>query len=206
MLSFFLRKWILFCPFVCLTFLKFVEKVFQEISQNSQENTCGRASFLIKLQTFKKETLFSCEFGEISANTLFTELSGGSFWKFHFTVVNHGKTSNFDICLLDFIICLFVYHFGWNWPHFRLPKFYCNSIYIPWNVWNTKLWKLPVKEFHYSKVAGLYQFFPEKSTGSQVFLKHSCRVKVKPYFLENLWVAASDVSCIYFSFLFEFSK
>ena len=27
-----------------------VEKVFLEISQNSQENTCARASFLIKLQ------------------------------------------------------------------------------------------------------------------------------------------------------------
>ena len=26
------------------------EKVFLEISQNSQENTCARASFLIKLQ------------------------------------------------------------------------------------------------------------------------------------------------------------
>ena len=28
-----------------------VKKVFLEISQNSQENTCARASFLIKLQT-----------------------------------------------------------------------------------------------------------------------------------------------------------
>ena len=28
-----------------------VEKIFLEISQNSQENTCGRVSFLIKLQT-----------------------------------------------------------------------------------------------------------------------------------------------------------
>ena len=27
-----------------------VKKVFLEISQNSQENTCARASFLIKLQ------------------------------------------------------------------------------------------------------------------------------------------------------------
>ena len=27
----------------------------------------------------------------------------------------------------------------------------------------------------------------------------------KTYFVENLWVAASDVSCIYFSFLFEFA-
>ena len=38
------------------------EKVFLEISQNSQENTCARVSFLIKLQAhtckfIKKETL-----------------------------------------------------------------------------------------------------------------------------------------------------
>ena len=49
--------------------------------QNSQENTCARASFLIKLKAsscsfIKKETLaqmFSCEFCEISKNTFFTE-------------------------------------------------------------------------------------------------------------------------------------
>ena len=50
------------------------KKVFLEISQNSQENTCARASFLIKLQAcnfIKTETLaqvFSCEFCEISKN------------------------------------------------------------------------------------------------------------------------------------------
>ena len=38
------------------------EKVFLEIFQNSQENTCARASFL-----------FTCEFCEISKNTFFTE-------------------------------------------------------------------------------------------------------------------------------------
>ena len=50
------------------------EKVFLEISQNSQENICARVSFLIKLQAsackfIKKETLaqvFSSEFYEIS--------------------------------------------------------------------------------------------------------------------------------------------
>ena len=49
--------------------------------QNSQENTCARVSFLIKLQAtvcnfIKKETLvqvFSCEFCEIPKNTFFTE-------------------------------------------------------------------------------------------------------------------------------------
>ena len=43
-----------------------VKKVFLEISQNLQENTCARVNFI------KKETLaqvFSCEFCEISKNT-----------------------------------------------------------------------------------------------------------------------------------------
>ena len=56
-----------------------VKKVFLEISQKSQENTCLRVSFLIKLQAkaynfIKNETLaqvFSCEFCEISKKTFF---------------------------------------------------------------------------------------------------------------------------------------
>ena len=51
--------------------------MFLEISQNSQENTCARVSFLAKKSNFiKKETLaqvLSCEFCEISKNTFFTE-------------------------------------------------------------------------------------------------------------------------------------
>ena len=53
--------------------------MFLEISQNSQENTCARVSFLIKLQALnfiKNETLaqvFSCEFCEISKNTFLAE-------------------------------------------------------------------------------------------------------------------------------------
>ena len=62
----------------------FCKKMFLEISQNSLENTCTRASFLIKLQAeacnfTKKETLaqvFSCEFYKISRNTFFTEHFG----------------------------------------------------------------------------------------------------------------------------------
>ena len=54
-----------------------VKKVFLEISQNSQENTSARVSFLIKLQAWaynfiKSEALaqvFSFEFCEISKNT-----------------------------------------------------------------------------------------------------------------------------------------
>ena len=55
-----------------------VKKVFLEISQNSQENTCARDYFLIKLQAkawnfIKKESLtqvFSC-FCEISKNNFY---------------------------------------------------------------------------------------------------------------------------------------
>ena len=53
--------------------------MFLEVLRNSQENTCARVSFLIKLQVsnfIKREALaqvFSCEFYEISKNTFFTE-------------------------------------------------------------------------------------------------------------------------------------
>ena len=55
--------------------------MFLEISQNSQENTSARDSFLIKLQAYfiKKESLeplFSCEFCEISKNIFFQNTSG----------------------------------------------------------------------------------------------------------------------------------
>ena len=53
--------------------------MFLEISQNSQENTCAKAYFLIKLQSktcnfIKKEILaqvFSCKFCEISKSNFF---------------------------------------------------------------------------------------------------------------------------------------
>ena len=53
--------------------------MFLQISQNSQEKTYARVSFLIKLQAWGlllKKTLaqvFSCEFCEISKNTYFIE-------------------------------------------------------------------------------------------------------------------------------------
>ena len=58
-----------------------IKKLFLEISQNSQENTCARVYFLMKLQTqackfIEKEALaqlLSCEFCEIFNNILFTE-------------------------------------------------------------------------------------------------------------------------------------
>ena len=59
-----------------------IKKVaFPVISKNSQENSCARVTFLIKLKVsacsfIKKETLaevFSCEFCKIFKNTLFAE-------------------------------------------------------------------------------------------------------------------------------------
>ena len=54
-----------------------IKKVFLKVSQNAQENTYAKVSFLIKLQAcnfIKKETLlqvFSCESCEIFKNTYF---------------------------------------------------------------------------------------------------------------------------------------
>ena len=57
-----------------------VKKKFLKILQNSEENSCARASFLIKLQTsdnfIQKEALahlLSYEFGEIFMKTFFIE-------------------------------------------------------------------------------------------------------------------------------------
>ena len=46
-----------------------MKKLFLKISQNSQENTCARVYFLIKLHTLAQ--VFSCEFCEISKNIFF---------------------------------------------------------------------------------------------------------------------------------------
>ena len=45
------------------------KKVFLKISQNSQENTCARVSFLIKLQALAQ--VFSCEVCEIFKKSFF---------------------------------------------------------------------------------------------------------------------------------------
>ena len=63
-----------------------LEKMFLEISQNSQENTCARVSVLLK------ETLaqvFSCEFCEISKNKFFTE----HFWETQSTSTSKSNIS-----------------------------------------------------------------------------------------------------------------
>ena len=48
-----------------------IERMFLEISKNSQENTCARVSFEILAQ------VFSCEFCEIFKNTFFLQNTSG---------------------------------------------------------------------------------------------------------------------------------
>ena len=47
--------------------------MFLKISQNPQEHTCARLSFLMKLQAEALAQVFSFEFCEISKNNFFTE-------------------------------------------------------------------------------------------------------------------------------------
>ena len=86
-----------------------VKKVFLEVSRNSQENTCSRVSFFIKLQAqacnlIKKETLaqvFFCEFCKISKNAFFTEhlrTTASKFYKDQLQV------------LFQFLFCLFLFY------------------------------------------------------------------------------------------------
>ena len=90
-----------------------VKKMFLEISQNSQQNTCARVS-LSKLQAeacnfIKKETLaqvFSSEFCEVSKNTFSygTPLVAASEMKW-FWIWKHNtnwKKMNFKMILISF--------------------------------------------------------------------------------------------------------
>ena len=58
----------------------------------------------------------------------------------------------------------------------------------------------------------VYEFFPQKTAGLftgvfYIFAAFILGLKChKTNFEEKLWVAASNVSCIYFSFLFEYFK
>ena len=78
-----------------------MKEVFLKISQNSQENTCARVSFLIKLQIeacnfIKKEALawvFSFELCE-----LFKITSGGCFYGFTPRLLNvKFRSSHLDV-------------------------------------------------------------------------------------------------------------
>ena len=99
-----------------------VKKMFLKISQNSQENTCARVSFLVKLQEIlnfakflrapffiehlqwllqacnfiKKETqsqVFSCEFCEISKNTFFHGAPLVAASDYRFSILNFQRNN-----------------------------------------------------------------------------------------------------------------
>ena len=72
--------------------------MFLEISQNSQENTCAWASFLIKLQA--QAQVFSFEFCEISKSTFFTE----NLWATaseHLTLLKRDQGTEVFLWILD---------------------------------------------------------------------------------------------------------
>ena len=74
--------------------------VLLEISQNSQENTCARVFFLIKLPCnfIKKETLaqvLSWEFCEISKNTPFLQNTSGQL------LIDLGKNAENLVMILN---------------------------------------------------------------------------------------------------------
>ena len=93
--------------FVWLPKVSCKKKVFLELSQNSQENTCARASFSIK------ETLvqvFSCEFCKISKNSFLREhfrATASEKYQFHikiYTLAYHYSLMGMDHEDLDLII------------------------------------------------------------------------------------------------------
>ena len=121
------RRWRKSCfPLKFAKFLKHVaqtcsvKKVFLEISQNSQENTCARVSFLIKLQvrpaTLLKKRLwhrcFAVKFCKISKKTfsyrtplLAASVSFPSIWDR--TKISYFFT-NFHIKISDFFLMRFL--------------------------------------------------------------------------------------------------
>ena len=69
-------------------------------------------------------------------NNILTNKFGCFVKKVHFAET-HRKTSNFDMCVLNFIstfhycfIQKIIFHLKRNWPHFSLPKFCRSSIYV----------------------------------------------------------------------------
>ena len=78
------------------------KKEVLEISQNSQENTCARASFIIKLLNFiKKKTLakvFSREFCENSKSIFLTEHLWMTAWKGSFFHIKQWIVEQWSFC------------------------------------------------------------------------------------------------------------
>ena len=105
--------------------------MFLEVSQNSQEKTCARVSFLIKLQAIKKETLvqvLSCESCKISKNTFFIERLWWLLLQRHSLIRSFGKDlkQRYTLPLLPSIL----FPLYWNVFDLQLPSQYMNNLFI----------------------------------------------------------------------------
>ena len=162
--------------FVRETFYRTPEAVgtLLEILQNSQENTCARASFLIKSQAsgLRPATLlrlwywcFPMNFGKF----LRTPFSQNTSWQLLLIVLWKVSLTNFTKCTGK---QLFQSPFlnksemqAWNFPKKRLQHrcFYVSFVNFLWtpisqNTWKQlllKLFKIPFWEFIFSKFADL---------------------------------------------------
>ena len=114
-----------------------VKKIFLENSQNSQENTCARVSFLIKLQAchfIRKQTLaqvFSCEFCEFSKNTFFTEHLWWLLldWK---SFIEKDLGFYVSACILLFVLSWFtIFHLLFTLPSNYVPTALSCSFLTP---------------------------------------------------------------------------
>ena len=104
--------------------------MFLEILQNSQESTCVRLSFLIKLQAYfiKKETLaqvFSCEFYEISKTPFLVEHFWWLLLKRHYWILT---------MITHFCRCFWTY-----FQELKSKQFLTNFIEIPWKIFRLTL-------------------------------------------------------------------
>ena len=72
-----------------------------KISQNSQENTCSRASFLVKLEG--RGTVFFCEFCEIVNSTF--------FYRIPLVTASNSESYIFVICPDSFIAIFYLQSF-----------------------------------------------------------------------------------------------
>ena len=138
-----------------------VKEVFLEISQNAQENTCVRASLLIKLQAcnfIKKETLtqvFSCEFCEIFKSNFFYRTHPGGC----FSLFRGSPCYNYVNCWFD--------HSYTSGNTFSVTNF-CN---LHRNILQVVIWKITVLKGALSCLRQFVNWKPSKND-EKCFLFH----------------------------------
>ena len=108
------------------------KEVFLRISQNSQENTCVRASFLMKLQLYQKETLavtFSYECWETVKNTYFEKQLWTDIGQETVFFLDH---VNFDLLQFQTIYLWISPSIFLNFPSCRETGLVLNSRILSW--------------------------------------------------------------------------